>query len=175
MLERVSYETDEDGKVGAPLCRVLSSTYIRKLGGFGEAGKNLMPALPKVPSLDAKPERVAEFATYPWQAILYRLCSDYNPLHIDPKSAQEVGFKRPILMGLCSSGIALRAVLREYCGYDSSRVKSLQMRYLSVVYPGETLRVHMWRENDRQNSIIILAIVKERNERCLLGRIVLNE
>jgi peroxisomal enoyl-CoA hydratase 2 len=53
---------------------------------------------------------VKEEITTPNQAVLYRLCNDRNPLHIDPEMAKMGGFNQPILHGLCFKAITARAI-----------------------------------------------------------------
>ena len=77
----------------------------------------------------------------PQQALLYRLCGDRNPLHADPEFAKAAGFPAPILHGLCSYGIVLRAVTDELLGGDATRVRGFTARFAGVVFPGETIRV----------------------------------
>ena len=62
--------------------------------------------------------------------------------------AAAAGFDRPILHGLCSFGIATRAILASYCDYDPVRLRSIKLRFSKPVYPGETIRVEMWRRGD---------------------------
>jgi hypothetical protein len=74
------------------------------------------------------PDAVVEAPTTASQAALYRLNGDYNPLHIDPAVAQGAGFQRPILHGLCSMGMAVRAVVAAFAGDDPSAVLSVKVR-----------------------------------------------
>ncbi|MEJ2639714.1 MAG: MaoC/PaaZ C-terminal domain-containing protein [Desulfosarcinaceae bacterium] len=83
-------------------------------------------------------------ATAPQQAALYRLSGDKNPLHIEPGFARHCGFKRPILHGLCTFGIACRAVLATVCGNEPTRLKRFDARFVDVVYPGDTLTTEGW-------------------------------
>ena len=62
--------------------------------------------------------------------------------------AAAAGFERPVLHGLCSFGIATRALLASYCDYDPGRLKAIRLRFSKPVYPGETMRVEMWRSGE---------------------------
>jgi acyl dehydratase len=135
-----------DKKSGAPIATLTSAAMLRGDGGFG--GKpGPQPAPHKLP--DGPPARHVDLKTYPNSALIYRLSGDRNPLHADPKAAAAGGFKMPILHGLCTYGVAGRAVIRACCGNDPTRLKSLQVRFSSPVYPGETIRTEMWPEGDR--------------------------
>lgn len=84
-----------------------TSLFVRGLGGFGHKGtiKNPFPAVPK-----RAPDMVKEEPTTKNQALIYRLCNDRNPLHIDPDMAAMGGFEAPILHGLCTKGMSVKAV-----------------------------------------------------------------
>ena len=104
------------------------------------------PARPATP--DTPPDTVFEWKTRPEAALVYRLSGDYNPLHADPKVATAAGFKAPILHGLCSFGVTGWALVSAVCGGDASRLRSIGTRFAAPVYPGETLRVEIWRHGD---------------------------
>jgi acyl dehydratase len=80
---------------------------------------------------------------------VYRLSGDRNPLHADPAAAAKGGFARPILHGLCTYGVAGRAIIRACCGNDPARLRGLQVRFSSPVYPGETIRTEMWSDGEQ--------------------------
>jgi acyl dehydratase len=54
----------------------------------------------------------------------------------------------PILHGRCTFSIAGHAILKTLCGYDPARLVSMQGRFASPVYPGETIRTEMWRDGN---------------------------
>ena len=87
--------------------------------------------------------------TLPQQALLYRLCGDRNPLHSDPEFAAAAGFPRPILHGLCTYGIACKAIVDACLDSDVSRVRTYGARFAGVVYPGEMLRARISEDDDR--------------------------
>ena len=123
------------------ICTLTSTTFCRKDGGFGgPAG----PQKPVHPIPERAPDQVCDLATLPQAALIYRLSGDYNPLHSEPAYAAKAGYKQPILHGRATFSVAGHALLKTCCGYDVSRFKSMEGRFSSPVYPGETIRTEMW-------------------------------
>jgi len=89
-------------------------------------------------------DQVCDLPTLPQAALIYRLSGDYNPLHADPEYAKKAGFKMPILHGRCTFSIAGHALLKACCGYDPGRLRGMEGRFSSPVYPGEPIRTEMW-------------------------------
>ncbi|MEU8028960.1 MaoC/PaaZ C-terminal domain-containing protein [Streptomyces sp. NPDC049099] len=128
-----------------PLWTNDAQIFVRGEGGWGgDRGPGTRPDPPT-----GDPDRTVERTVREDQALLYRLSGDWNPLHADPEFAKLAGFERPILHGLCTYGITLKAVVDTLLGGDVSRVRSYRTRFAGVVYPGETLRIRMWRDPDR--------------------------
>lgn len=131
------------------LAQVRHVSFCRGDGGFSE-GAVLAPwaphALPAVP--DRAPDQALDLTTLPQSALLYRLCGDLNPLHVDPQLALSLGFHAPILHGLCSYGMATRAVLQACCGMDAGRLRRMAVRFSAPVFPGETISFHIWHAGD---------------------------
>jgi acyl dehydratase len=153
-----------DAGTGQHLATVRSTLFLRGNGGEGSFGEAVAAAEP-VP--DKAPDRVVEIPTLPRQALIYRLSGDWNPLHADPKIARKAGFDMPILHGLCTNGLACRAVLAAYCENDTSRFKAMFVRFSRPVMPGETIRFEFHEEPGR---VRFRAIAKERDivvlDRC---------
>jgi acyl dehydratase len=102
---------------------------------------------PAVPQTAA--EAICDLPTPPNLALLYRLNGDENPLHADPARAKVAGFERPILHGAASFGVAAHAILRTCADYRPERLKSIEARFSRPVFPGETIRTEIWREDER--------------------------
>ncbi len=154
---------DADGNL---LWTTRSSIFARGEGGFGgERGPSNKVELP-----DREPDAVVDAPILPQQALLYRLCGDRNPLHSDPEFAKAAGFDKPILHGLCSYGITCKTVVDAMLGSDTAKVKGFAARFAGIVFPGETLRVRMWREG---SQILVTAVVPERDEAPALADVVL--
>ena len=131
---------------GNPLATVRASTFLRGDGGFGRNLGTAPASLPGVP--DRAPDETLILTTAKNQALIYRLSGDYNPLHIDPEVAAAGGFRAPILHGLCTYGFAGRAILAGLCAGDPSRLKRLDVRFTTPVFPGETLETQIWRTGE---------------------------
>jgi acyl dehydratase len=149
-------ETETRDESGDVLFVNRFSLFLRGEGGFGgEPGPRAGNQPP-----ERAPDRVVESPTLPQQALLYRLSGDKNPLHADPEFSKMGGFETPILHGLCSYGIACKAVVDGVCGGETGRVARYQARFAGVAFPGETLVTSMWREGER---VLLATSSKQRN------------
>lgn len=130
--------SSSDGAPLASLDNLMLARGDRHVGG----GSSPAEAAVVMPTRD--PDATVEIATRPDQALLYRLCGDLNPLHVDAAYARSRGFEGPILHGLCAYGIALRAVLQSRPGSSASAVRAHRTAFRAPVYPGETLAFDIW-------------------------------
>lgn len=138
-----------DASTGAKLATSRSVSFMRGDGGFSSGGQPSDEATPPRPATPERPpDAVFDWPTRPEAALVYRLSGDYNPLHVDPKVARAAGLKAPVLHGLCSFGVSGWAIVRSLAGGEASRLRAIGTRFASPVYPGETLRVEMWRKGD---------------------------
>lgn len=138
---------DEAGNRVAQARRI---EVLRDDGGFSEASGTHDEAPPRLPTTrpDAgDPDVVVRLPTVAQAALIYRLSGDPNPLHADPGVAREAGFPRPILHGLCSFGMATHALLRGLLDYVPGRLSRIGVRFSAPIFPGETLRFGIWRED----------------------------
>jgi acyl dehydratase len=145
-----------DEKNDQPIFTNRPSIFVRGEGGFGGGpgpGE-------KYPTPDRQPDFVVESPTLPQQALLYRMSSgDLNPLHADPGFAAFAGFERPILHGLCTYGISLKAVVDTALEGQSEAVTSYAARFAGAVFPGETITTRIWQEDD---GFLLNAVVERR-------------
>jgi acyl dehydratase len=151
IIENESRDESDD-----PLFTIRMSLFLRGEGGFGG------PSGPKAGNVapERAPDGAVESTTLPQQALLYRLCGDKNPLHADPEFAKMGGFDTPIIHGLCSYGIACKAVVDDALGGDVTKVARYQARFAGVAFPGETYLTSWWKEGDR---ILLEVKSKERD------------
>lgn len=147
-----------DAGTGKLLATITHTSMLRGDGGFGGAlGPRL--ATPHVIP-DRAPDAVCDLLTLAQAALIYRLSGDLNPLHADPAVAQETGFARPILHGVCTMGVALHAVLRTVLAYDARPVRAMRVRFTAPVLPGETIRTEIWVDG---SVVSLRSSVVERN------------
>jgi acyl dehydratase len=138
----VSERVVSDAATGAPYATLTQVHVLVGQGGFGGDPEPLSRA-PAVP--ESAPDATVDVPTVPEQALFYRLNGDLFALHADPEMAHKAGFERPILHGMCVSGMATHALQRALANDDPSRLRSLDMRFTAPAYPGETIRVEVWK------------------------------
>jgi acyl dehydratase len=138
-------------------------TFCRGDGGFGGGDVVVRPKL-AIPSL--APDAQYETVTLSQAALMFRLQGDRNPLHADPAVAKAAGYPSPILHGLVSYGVAGHAILATICDYDSTLLRSVRGRFVSPVYPGETLLTEIWCSD---GGVIYRVSVVERSVTVMVG------
>ena len=139
--------TDPDGKL---LWTTKRSIFARGEGGFGgERGPSTSVAAP-----DRAPDYEISIPVSPQQALLYRMCGDRNPLHSDPAFAAAAGFPRPILHGLCTYGMTCKALVDTLLDGDAAQVGSYGARFAGVVFPGETIKASVWKQDGRFVGVV---------------------
>jgi acyl dehydratase len=158
-----------DETIGELLATVGMTGICRGDGGFGGPDRPMPP-------VHALPQRAAdivlELPTSSRAALIYRLSGDYNPLHIDPAAASAAGFERPILHGLATFGMVGWAVIKGLLGGRPEKLMEVAGRFSSPVYPGDTLRVELWRDGNiasARASAIERGNVVFNNGRAVLG------
>jgi acyl dehydratase len=142
---------------------IFDSKFIFFVGGAGGFGGDPGPKTEPInPPEGIKPDFRISYQTSTNQAAFYRLNGDLNPLHIDPNFAKRAGQPKPILHGLCTYGIATRAIIHGLCAGDVFRLKEFSARFKDVVFPGENLITEGWKDDDRyiiqvrkQNTVVL--------------------
>lgn len=145
---------------GAHIATVRNTSFLRGDGGFGGSAEDQ-------PEPHALPERAADLvvplATRADQALIYRLASgDLNPLHADPAVARAAGFERPILHGLATYGVAGRALVQALTAGDPTRIRRIDARFSSPVYPGETIETAIWHEDAGKAAFRCRVVERDR-------------
>lgn len=156
-LAMVTREIHDDA--GTHLATSRAMTFLRGDGGFGGSAEGA-PVPHAIP--DRAPDAVVTLSTAANLAQIYRLSGDLNPLHIDPDVARAGGFDAPILHGLATYGVIGRALLTARCGNEPARLKRLDGRFSSPVYPGETIETSIWDEEG--GKLAFRARVVERDK-----------
>jgi acyl dehydratase len=129
---------------------IFDTKYVFFVGGSGGFGGDPGPKTEPInPPEGVEPDFSISYQTSTNQAAFYRLNGDFNPLHIDPNFAKRAGQPKPILHGLCTYGIATRAIVYGLCDGDVSRFNEFSARFKGVVFPGENLTTEGWKDNGR--------------------------
>ena len=157
----LSRTTVREKASGETLFTLTSTSFARADGGFGGPSD---PQKAPHPIPDRTADLTCDLPTLPQAALIYRLAGDYNPLHADPAYAKKAGFRAPILHGRATFGVAGHALLKTCCGYNPERLRSMEGRFSSPVYPGEVIRTEMWVDG---GVVAFRSSVPERNATVL--------
>ncbi|MGB0386444.1 MAG: MaoC/PaaZ C-terminal domain-containing protein [Ardenticatenaceae bacterium] len=141
MSGRISAVWDK-GKAAVVIIEVTSDTftagYTIFLPGLGGWGGERGPSSRRGTAFE--PTWSTQMPTRSDQAILYRLTGDRHPLHIDAQLARSMGFKRPILHGLCTLGMAAKHLAAAANAHPADLIE-LNARLAAPVLPGDTLEL----------------------------------
>ncbi len=156
----ITFAISSKDETGEELIYNEMTAFVKGAGGWGgDRG-------PSGDDVNCPPERepdaIIEEQTDANQTLLYRLSGDWNPLHADPQFAQQFGYDKPILHGLCTFGFAGRHVIKAFANNDGRYFKSIKVRFAATVYPGDTLETRMWKESPTR--IVFEVRAKERDE-----------
>ncbi|KAL3431592.1 MaoC like domain-containing protein [Aspergillus tetrazonus] len=143
--------TTKNEDTGEGICYSEWTSFLIKMPGDGasKASSSMQSTL----LLSREPDAVLSHQTTPEQGALYRAATgEWNPMHIDPATAQRAGFPGPILSGTCTIGIGVNHVIEAFAGGDSARFQSLKLRLSKrlskPVFPGEIVTTKMWRVDE---------------------------
>lgn len=123
---------------GTPLATVNIATFLRANGGCG-GSRELAPKALKVPA-DRAPDAVLDMPTPGSDNKTYQLGREF----LGAVDSRLLDSDKPMLRGVCSFGLAGRAVLKMACENKPTRLKHLGLRYTAPVFAGETLRTELW-------------------------------
>jgi acyl dehydratase len=153
-----AYDEDDELAIQGEVTLLL-----RNDGGFGGERP---PKTERVKLPERDPDFEAHERVEPTQALLYRLSGDYNPLHADPEFAAQAGFDGPILHGLCTYGYAGRALVRDACGGNADKLRTLRAQFSNPVFPGDTLIIRGWNQGER---VVLGVSTEERPDKSCLS------
>lgn len=142
---------------GEAICYNEWTSFIMRVPGEGAsrkaADRGVRSSIYPSPA-NRPPDRVVEHRTTPEQSALYRAASgDLNPLHIDPVVARRGGFEGPILTGTCTLGMGVKHVMDCFAEGDATRFRSVKVRLSKPVFPGESVRTEMWRDEGAERVL----------------------
>jgi hypothetical protein len=121
-----------------PIATIKIATYLRGNGGFGGTASG-GPKPQAIPA-DRPADAVIDLATPTSANTTYHLGAEF----IEAVKSELMTESKPMLRGVCSFGIAGRAVLKLACDNQPARLRHMGLRYISPVFADETLRTEVW-------------------------------
>ena len=94
---------------------------------------------------------------------------DFNRPHVDEPFAEQAGYDSVIVMGMLPAGIA-GSMIQDWLGRDT--IRSFEVRFEGVVYPGDELEFVTEIESIAENGIAIVTIdvINQDDETVLIGK-----
>ena len=152
---------------GTPLWTQKRSIFARGEGGFGgERGPSTSVEPP-----DRAPDFELALPTLPQQALLYRMCGDRNPLHSDPEFALPQAFPSRSCTVFAPTASACKALVDACLDGDVTQVGSYGARFAGVLFPGETLKASIWKQDGKFVGVLT---VPERGDAIVLSGVELS-
>jgi acyl dehydratase len=85
---------------------------------------------------------------------------DFNPIHIDPEFAQQVGMPRNILHGLWSMAQVARANVQA-AGGDPRKLKRLSVQFRGMGFPEQEISVTGTVKGERDGRVVIDTVAEQ--------------
>ena len=151
---------------GTPLWTQKRSIFARGEGGFGgERGPSTSVEPPdRAPDVElAIPRCRSRHCSTACAATAIR-CTP------TPNSLLRQDFRKPILHGLCTYGMACKALVDALLDGDVAQVGSYGARFAGVLFPGETLKASIWKQDGRFMGVLT---APERDDAIVLSGVEL--
>jgi acyl dehydratase len=91
---------------------------------------------------------------------------DFNPIHIDPEFAQQVGLPRNILHGLWSMAQVARANVNA-AGGDPRKLKRLSVQFRGMGFPELEISVTGTVKEERDGSVVIDTVAEQEGNQII--------
>jgi acyl dehydratase len=91
---------------------------------------------------------------------------DFNPIHIDPEFAQQVGLPRNILHGLWSMAQVARANV-EAAGGDPRKLKRLSVQFRGMGFPEQEIKVTGTVKEERDGRVVIDTVAEQNGNQII--------
>jgi acyl dehydratase len=85
---------------------------------------------------------------------------DFNPIHVDPEFAQQVGLPRTILHGLYTMAQVARACVGA-AGGDPRTLKRLSVQFRGMGFPEQEISI-TGEEKERRDGLALIEVVAEQ-------------
>ena len=140
---------------GTPIATVKIGTFLRGNGGFGGTS-GAAPSAPKVPDHREAGAGI-EIATPSRDNVTYQLGQEF----LAGIKSELLGSSEPMLRGVCSFGLAGRAILKLACDNQPARLHHLGLRYIAPVFAEETLRTEVWFLDEGKAAFRVSSVERE--------------